>query len=71
MSFAAPEVLRRTNGGLPIQAVTRLRNSPIIDTARDDLLERVGEWNIGRIVGYPGDGINGLKEALDRAGHRI
>ena len=33
----------------------------------DFLIERLGEWGITRIFGFPGDGINGLLGALDRA----
>jgi pyruvate dehydrogenase (quinone) len=28
---------------------------------------RLAEWGIHRIYGYPGDGINGFRGALDRA----
>src|SRR5690242_7161670 len=34
----------------------------------DYILERLREWGIHRIYGYPGDGINALLGALDRAG---
>ncbi len=40
-------------------------------TASDFLLERLTEWGVQRIYGFPGDGINGLLGALDRAGDRI
>src|SRR5436309_5236022 len=33
----------------------------------DFLLERLTEWGIHRIYGYPGDGINAIVGALDRA----
>src|SRR5438876_11144685 len=33
----------------------------------DFILERLREWGIHRIYGYPGDGINALLGALDRA----
>jgi pyruvate dehydrogenase (quinone) len=33
----------------------------------DFLLERLGAWGVSRIYGYPGDGINGIIGALDRA----
>src|SRR5689334_19032853 len=36
-------------------------------TVSDFLLERLGEWGITRIYGYPGDGINGIMGALNRA----
>lgn len=35
-------------------------------TASDFLLQRLHEWGIKRIYGYPGDGINGLLGALGR-----
>ena len=33
----------------------------------DFLLQRLKEWNVHRIYGYPGDGINGIMGALGRA----
>src|SRR5213594_2017780 len=33
----------------------------------DYVLKRLREWDIHRIYGYPGDGINGFLGALDRA----
>jgi pyruvate dehydrogenase (quinone) len=33
----------------------------------DFILQRLREWNIHRIYGFPGDGINGFLGALDRA----
>jgi len=33
----------------------------------DFLLERLSSWGVRRIYGYPGDGINGIMGALDRA----
>jgi pyruvate dehydrogenase (quinone) len=35
-------------------------------TVGDQLLERLGEWGVTRIFGYPGDGINGIMGALAR-----
>jgi pyruvate dehydrogenase (quinone) len=37
-------------------------------TTSDHLIHRLREWGIDRIFGYPGDGINGLMGALQRAG---
>src|SRR3954447_1090659 len=34
----------------------------------DYILERLHEWGVRRIFGYPGDGINGVIGALRRAG---
>ncbi|MFW5775149.1 MAG: thiamine pyrophosphate-binding protein, partial [Chitinivibrionales bacterium] len=35
-------------------------------TASDFLLKRLSEWNVERVYGYPGDGINGLLGAFGR-----
>lgn len=37
----------------------------------DFLIERLLEWKITRIFGFPGDGINGIMGALDRADGKI
>src|SRR6185437_1599855 len=37
-------------------------------TVSDFLLSRLTEWGIKRIYGFPGDGINGILGALNRAG---
>jgi pyruvate dehydrogenase (quinone) len=39
-----------------------------VPTVSDFMLERLTEWGVRRIYGYPGDGINGIMGALDRAG---
>jgi len=36
-------------------------------TVSDFLIQRIKEWGIRRIYGYPGDGINGIIGAIDRA----
>lgn len=40
-------------------------------TASDYLLDRLGEWGVKTIFGYPGDGILGILGALERAGERF
>jgi pyruvate dehydrogenase (quinone) len=35
----------------------------------DFLVERLRAWGVQRLFGYPGDGINGIMGALDRAGN--
>ncbi len=40
-------------------------------TVSDFILDRLGEWGIKRIFGFPGDGINGMFVALERAGDRF
>ncbi len=41
------------------------------DTVGDFMLQRLSEWRVNRIFGYPGDGINGLMGAMDRADDRF
>src|ERR1051325_6111379 len=41
------------------------------ETVSDFLLARLSEWGVTRIYGYPGDGINGIMGALDRAQSRM
>src|SRR4051794_28783305 len=38
-------------------------------TVADALLERLREWGIYRVFGFPGDGINGILGAFNRAGN--
>jgi pyruvate dehydrogenase (quinone) len=40
-------------------------------TVSDFMLERLSEWGVRRIYGYPGDGINGILGALERAEERF
>ncbi len=37
----------------------------------DFLVQRLSEWGVKRIFGYPGDGINGIMGALNRANGKI
>jgi pyruvate dehydrogenase (quinone) len=36
-------------------------------TVSDLLVQRLGAWGVKRVYGYPGDGINGIMGAIDRA----
>ena len=40
-------------------------------TISDYILERLSDWGVKRIFGYPGDGINGLMGAMGRASDRF
>jgi pyruvate dehydrogenase (quinone) len=40
-------------------------------TVSDFLIDRLAQWGITRIYGYPGDGINGILGALGRAQERM
>jgi pyruvate dehydrogenase (quinone) len=35
-------------------------------TVGDFMLERLSEWGVRRVYGYPGDGINGILGPFDR-----
>lgn len=37
----------------------------------DFLIRRITEWGLRRIYGFPGDGINGIIGAIDRAGDKV
>lgn len=37
----------------------------------DFIIDRITQWNVKRIFGYPGDGINGILGALNRAEDKI
>lgn len=41
------------------------------ETVGDFLVERLHAWGVRRIYGYPGDGINGVLGALNRAKGKI
>ena len=41
------------------------------ETVADFLVSRLHEWGVRRIYGYPGDGINGIMGALQRAQEQI
>jgi len=41
------------------------------ETAADVLVERLHAWGVDRVFGMPGDGINGIMEALRRASDRV
>src|SRR6266446_10420033 len=41
------------------------------ETTSDFLVKRLGEWGVRRVYGYPGDGINGIMGALERAKGKI
>jgi len=36
-------------------------------TVGDFLVQRLGQWDVRHVFGYPGDGINGVFGALNRA----
>jgi pyruvate dehydrogenase (quinone) len=48
-----------------------LKEMIMTENVSEFLIRRLTEWNIKRIFGYPGDGINGLMGALDKAQDKI
>lgn len=41
------------------------------DTTADFILKRLQEWGIGRVYGFPGDGINGLMGAFEQVEDKL
>jgi pyruvate dehydrogenase (quinone) len=48
-----------------------MTGATVATTVSDFLIERLHQWGVRRIFGYPGDGINGIMGALGRASHKI
>jgi pyruvate dehydrogenase (quinone) len=48
-----------------------MEEAAMSQTVGDFLLQRVSDWGIRRIYGYPGDGINGLMGAMGRMDDRF
>src|SRR5205814_232711 len=40
-------------------------------TVSDFLIQRLFDWGVRRVYGYPGDGINGILGALERAEDKV
>ncbi|MEX2397928.1 MAG: thiamine pyrophosphate-requiring protein [Balneolales bacterium] len=40
-------------------------------TVSDFLITRISDWGVNRVFGYPGDGINGITGALNRADGKV
>jgi pyruvate dehydrogenase (quinone) len=40
-------------------------------TVSDQVVERLHAWGVGRVFGYPGDGINGVMGALNRMSEKV
>ena len=59
--------IKKCDGHRP-QCATKLIMS---ETVSDFLIKRISEWGLKRIYGFPGDGINGIIGAIDRAGDKI
>jgi pyruvate dehydrogenase (quinone) len=54
----------------PHVAVVKIERKARV-TVSDFLIHRLNEWNIRRIYGFPGDGINGIIGAIGRAGDKV
>jgi pyruvate dehydrogenase (quinone) len=44
---------------------------PVSQTVGDFLVQRLHDWDVSYIFGYPGDGINGVFGALNRADGKL
>jgi pyruvate dehydrogenase (quinone) len=57
--------------GLPASKPDQQKEHGMGKTVSDQLLQRLNEWGVCRVYGYPGDGINGLMGAFDRMGEKM
>ena len=55
---------------VPVSRSTNAENH-MSQTVADFLLQRLSDWGIRRVYGYPGDGINGIMGAMGRAADRF
>src|SRR4051794_8341321 len=53
------------------RAGTLKQGDHVARTVGDFVIGRLADWGVRRIYGYPGDGINGLMGALERATDRV
>src|SRR5439155_27286010 len=71
-STVAPplEMRLRLRSAVPVRdlhrALIRRGEANMSQTVGDFLLQRLSQWGVKRIYGYPGDGINGIMGALGR-----
>jgi pyruvate dehydrogenase (quinone) len=49
----------------------KLEPTIMSETVSDFIIKRISEWGVERVYGYPGDGINGLMGAFERANGKI
>src|SRR3954447_9976513 len=64
--YALPPGTARA-GGTPFAQHASFRvGGSMTQTVGDFLLQRLCQWGVKRIYGYPGDGINGIMGALGR-----
>jgi pyruvate dehydrogenase (quinone) len=68
--WRAPNIARIDALQLHAAATDRLE-VPMAATVGDFLIQRLHQWGVRRIFGYPGDGINGIMGALGRAPDKI
>jgi pyruvate dehydrogenase (quinone) len=50
---------------------SEFESAKLSQTVGDFIVQRMHEWGVRRIFGYPGDGINGVFGALNRAPDKI
>src|SRR5579875_3632812 len=57
----------------PARARSAPRKEPasMSETVGDFILQRLTDWGLRRIFGFPGDGINGIMGAMGRAADRF
>src|SRR5579871_1273207 len=70
-----PRSLRRVDWHIKPRAaravISFAQRTAMAQSVGDFFVERLGRWGVRRIYGYPGDGINGVFGALQRANGKI
>src|SRR5690348_10361592 len=83
--FDPAESVSRAAGGFPYMngfthaslaaahdpRLSQRKESAMTTLVGDFIIERLVEWGVHRIYGYPGDGINGLMGAMNRADGKV
>src|SRR5438046_1020884 len=64
------QIIRRGNWHI-FYVIPGKEFSSMAFTVSDHLIQRLQEWGIKRIFGYPGDGINGIMESLNKVGDKM
>ena len=65
--FVASLLLLNDRLPSPGEFIINQKRSTMAQNVAEFTIERLSEWGIKRIYGYPGDGINGLMGALRKA----
>jgi pyruvate dehydrogenase (quinone) len=71
LAFAQGEPTPTHSGLLRLSLNAQLKGTFMTQTVGDFIVSRLHTWGVRRMFGYPGDGINGVFGALNRASDKI